>query len=93
MCWLKTGKHGNYARKLLKVPELSKKIYSTRFKAFSSFFHTSAVVSRVVTNPYTLGHFLAHFTQTCSIMRADGKFLAIIPCMLGLLPENVKDLP
>ena len=45
------------------------------------------------TNLYTLTHFLADFTQTCSIMRADEKFLAIIPCMLGLLPENVKDLP
>ena len=47
----------------------------------------------VVRNQYTLGHFLAHFTQTCSIMRADEKFLAIFPCKLGLLPENLKHLP
>ena len=47
----------------------------------------------VVTNLYTLDHFLADFPQTCSIMRADEKFLAIIPCMLGLLPEYVIDLP
>ena len=47
----------------------------------------------VVRNVYTLGHLLADFPQTCSIMRADEKFLAIIPCMLGLLPEIVKDLP
>ena len=47
----------------------------------------------VVTNLYTRTHFLALFTQTCSIMRADEKFLAIIPCMLGLLPEYVIDLP
>ena len=33
----------------------------------------------VVRNQYTLGHFLAHFTQTCSIMGADEKFLAIFP--------------
>ena len=43
--------------------------------------------------PVHLNSLLAHFTQTCSIMRADEKFLAIIPCMLGLLPENVKHLP
>ena len=42
---------------------------------------------QVVTNLYILTHILADFPQTCSIMRADGKFLAIITCMLGLLPE------
>ena len=50
-------------------------------------------LASVVRNVYTLGHFLADFPQTCSIMRADEKFLAIIPCMLGLLPENLMDLP
>ena len=43
--------------------------------------------------PVHLRSLLAHFPQTCSIMRADEKFLAIIPCMLGLLPENLMDLP
>ena len=45
--------------------------------------------SLIVTNLYTWDHFLALFTQTCLIMRADKKFLAIIPCILGLLPEHV----
>ena len=48
---------------------------------------------RVVRNVYTISHFFAHFTQTCSIMRADEKFLAIVPCMLGLLPEHAIELP
>ena len=26
-------------------------------------------------------------------MRADGKLLAIVPCMLGLLPKYIMDLP
>ena len=47
----------------------------------------------VVTNLYTLGDFLADITNNCSIMRADENFLAIIPCMLGLLLECVIDLP
>ena len=51
------------------------------------------VITGLVTNLCTLTHFLALFPQTCSIMRADGKFLAIIPCMLGFLPEYVKDIP
>ena len=37
------------------------------------------IYTSVVTNLYTLDHFLADFPQTCSIMRADGEFLAIIP--------------
>ena len=47
----------------------------------------------VVGNVYTLTHFLADFPKICSIVRADEKFLEIIPCMLGLLPEYIIDVP
>ena len=46
----------------------------------------------VVTHLNTLSHFLALFTQTCLIMRANEKFFTIIPYMLGLLAEYLKDL-